>query len=92
MSSSSRRSPDQHVPPVVKHKTGEKDLAAVKRKEQAGFRKLRKVLREIQTMVKKGGVSGMINLFYDKGILKIHGRKSKENFLPEDSLALSKRQ
>ena len=76
---------------IAKRKIGENDLVAVEGKAQPGFRKLRQVLGEIQTMVKKGGANGRISLVCKDGILKVHERKSKESCLPEDSLALFKR-
>ena len=76
---------------IAKRKIGENDLVAVEGKAQPGFRKLRQVLGEIQTMVKKGGANGRISLVCKDGILKVHERKSKESCLPEDSLTLFKR-
>ena len=76
---------------ITKRKIGENDLKVVESKAQPGFRKLRKVLGEIQTMVKEAGASGRISLVCKDGILKVHERNSKESCLPEDLLALFKR-
>ena len=73
---------------IAKRKIGENDLVAVNRKEQPAFRKLRKVLGEIQTMVKERGASGRISLVCKGGVLKVHERNSKESCLPKSSLAL----
>jgi len=73
---------------IAKRKIGEKDLVAIESRAQLGFKKLRKVLGEIQTRVKKAGASGRISLVCKDGVLKVHERNSKESCLPEDSLAL----
>jgi hypothetical protein len=65
---------------------------AIERKAQAGFRKLRKLPGEIQTLVKEKGASGRISIVCQDGVLKVHERISKEICLPEDSLALFKRE
>ena len=76
---------------IAKRKIGKNDLVAIESKAQIGFRKLRKLLGEIQTMVKEGGTNKRISLICQDGDLKIHVRNSEESFLPEDSLALFKR-
>jgi hypothetical protein len=76
---------------IAKRRTGERDLVTIESRAQPGFRKLRKVLGEIQAMVKKGGAGGRISLVCKDGVLKVHERNSKESCLPEDSLALFKR-
>jgi len=76
---------------IAKRRIGENDLVAIESKAQPGFRKLRKILGEIQTRVKKGGEEGRISLVCKDGVLKVHKRTNKENCLPEDSLALFKR-
>jgi len=75
---------------IAKRKIGEKDLIAIEANAQRGFKKLRKILGEIQTMVKKRGTTGRISLVCKDGVLKVHERDSKESCLPEDSLALFK--
>jgi len=77
---------------IAKRKIGKNDLVAIESKAQTGFRKLRKLLGDIQTTVKEGGTSRRINLVCQDGVLKVHERNSKESFLPEDSLALFKRE
>jgi hypothetical protein len=77
---------------IAKRKMGKKDLVAIESKAQAGFRKLRKVLGEIQTMAKKAGTSKRVSLVCKDGTLKVHERNSKESVLPEASLALFKRE
>ena len=77
---------------IAKRKIGKNDLVAIESKAQTGFRKLRKLLGEIQTMVKEGGTSRRITLVCQEGVLQVHERNSKESFLPEDSLALFKRE
>lgn len=76
---------------IAKRRIGEKDLVGIESRAQPGFRKLRKILGEIQTIVKRGGASGRISLVCKNGVLKVHERNGKENCLPEDSLALFKR-
>jgi hypothetical protein len=61
---------------------------AVESRAQSGFKKLRKALEEIQTIVKEEGASGRISLVCKDGVLKVHERNSKESCLPEYSLAL----
>jgi len=61
---------------------------AIESRAQLGFKKLRKVLGEIQTMVKKAGASGRISLVCKDGVLKVHERSSMESCLPKDTLAL----
>jgi len=75
---------------IAKRKIGEKDLIAIEANAQRGFKKLRKILEEIQTMVKKRGTSERISLVCKDGVLKVHERNSKDSCLPEDSLALFK--
>jgi len=75
---------------IAKRKIGENDLVAIEKRAQTGFRKLRKVLGEIQTMVKEGGASRRISLVCQDGVLTVHERNSKESCLPEDLLALFK--
>lgn len=75
---------------IAKRKIGKNDLVAVESEAQTGFGKLRKLLGEIQTTVKKGGASRRISLVCQDGILKVHERDSKERCLPEDLLALFK--
>jgi len=75
---------------IAKRRIGENDLVAIESRAQPGFKKLRKVLGEIQTMVKKGGASGRISLVCKDGVLKVHKRSSEESCLPEGSLALFK--
>jgi len=77
---------------IAKRKTGKNDLVAIESKAQTGFRKLRKLLGEIQTMVGEGGASKRISLICQDGVLKVHERNGKESFLPEDSLALFKQE
>lgn len=76
---------------IAKRKIGERDLVVIESRAQPGFRRLRKILGEIQTMVKKGGTSGRMSLVCKDGVLRVHERNSKESCLPEDSLALFKR-
>jgi hypothetical protein len=76
---------------IAKRKIGENDLVEIESRAQRGFKKLRKVLGEIQTMVKDGGTGGRISLVCEDGVLKVHKRNSEESCLPEDSLALFKR-
>ena len=76
---------------IAKRKIGERDLVMIESRAQPGFRRLRKILGEIQTMVKKGGTSGRMSLVCKDGVLRVHERNSKESCLPEDSLALFKR-
>ena len=75
----------------MKRKVGVNDLVAIDSRAQPSFRKLRKILREIQTMVKEGGVSGRISLVCTGGVLEVHERSSKESCLPDGSLALFER-
>ena len=77
---------------IAKREIGKKDLVAIENRAQPGFRRLRKLLGEIQTMVKKGGASGRKSLICKDGILKVHERNSEGNCLPEDSLALFDRE
>lgn len=76
---------------IAKRRIGERDLVAIEKKAQPGFKKLRKILGEIQTRVKKGGKNGRISLVCKGGILKVYERISKESCLPEDTLALFER-
>jgi len=76
---------------IAKREIGKKDLVAIESKAQPGFKKLRKILGEIQTRVKKGGADGRISLVCKNGVLKVHERTSKESCLSEDSLALFER-
>lgn len=76
---------------IAKRKIGKNDLVAIESRAQTGFRKLRKLLGEIQTMVEEGGASRRISLVCQDGALKVHERNSKESFLPNDSLALFER-
>ena len=73
---------------VTKREIGKKDLVAIESKAQPGFKKLRKLLGEIQTRVKKGGAKGRISLVCKDGVLKVHERISTESSLPDDLLAL----
>lgn len=73
---------------VTKRKIGKDDLVTIEKRAQAGFKKLRKLLGEVQTRVKKSGANGRISLVCKDGILKIHERTNNESCLPEDSLAL----
>ena len=75
---------------IARRRIGENDLVAIESRAQPGFKKLRKILGEIQTRVKKAGASGRISLVCEAGVLKVHERDSKESCLPEDSLALFK--
>lgn len=77
---------------IAKRTVGKKDLVAIESRQQPGFRRLRKLLGEIQTMVKKGGANGRKSLVCNNGILKVHERNSEESCLPEDSLALFNRE
>ena len=76
---------------IAKRQIGKNDLIAIESRAQLGFKKLRKVLREIQTRVKEGGAGGRISLVCKDGILKVHEKTSKESCLPEDLLALFER-
>ena len=76
---------------IAKRAVGKKDLVAIENRAQPGFKKLRKVLGEIQTMVRNGGGDERISLVCKDGALKVHERTSKESYLPEDSLALFER-
>lgn len=76
---------------VTKRKIGKSDLVAIERREQPGFKKLRKILGEIQARVKRGGADGRISLVCKNGILKVHERTNKGSCLPEASLALFER-
>lgn len=73
---------------IAKREIGKRDLVAIESRAQPGFKKLRKILGEIQTRVKKGGADGRISLVCKDGILKVHERTGKESCLSEDSLAL----
>jgi hypothetical protein len=73
---------------ITKRSTGKYDLPAIERRAQPGFKKLRKLLEEIQARVRKGGVNWRISLVCKGGILKVHERTSKESCLPDDLLAL----
>ena len=75
---------------ITKRMIGKSDLIAIEKKAQPGFKKLRKLLGEIQAKVKKAGVDGRISLVCKDGILKVHERTNSESCLPEDSLALFK--
>ena len=75
---------------IAKRRIGERDLVMIESRTQPAFRKLRKILGEIQTMVKKGGTNGRISLVCKDGVLKVHERISRESCLPKDSLALFK--
>ena len=77
---------------IAKRKIGKNDLVEIESKAQTGFRKLRKLLGEIQTMVKEADERRRISLVCQDGVLKVHERKSKVSYLPEDSLALFKRE
>ena len=76
---------------IAKRKLGVNDLVAIESRAQPSFRKLRKILGELQTMVKEGGASRRISLVCTDGVLKVHERSSKESCLPDDSLALFER-
>ena len=76
---------------IAKRRIGEGDLVRIESRAQPGFRKLRKILGEIQTMVKRGGTSGRMSLVCKNGVLKVHEKNSRESCLPEDLLALFKR-
>jgi hypothetical protein len=76
---------------LAKREIGKQDLVAIERRAQLGFKRLRKVLGEIQTRVKKGGTNGRISIVCKNGVLKVHERTSKESCLPDDSLALFER-
>ena len=73
---------------ITKRGIGKYDLPAIERRAQPGFRKLRKLLEEIQTRVKRDGTNGRISLVCKDGVLKVHERTSKESCLPDDLLAL----
>jgi len=73
---------------ITKRKIGTDDMVSIENKQQPSFKKLRKMLGEIQTRVKEGGANGRITLVCKGGILKVYERISKESCLPEDSLAL----
>ena len=77
---------------IAKRAIGKKDLVAIESRAQPGFRRMRKLLGEIQTMVKKGGANGRKSLVCNNGILRVHERNSEESCLPEDSLALFKQE
>jgi hypothetical protein len=76
---------------IAKRTVGKEDLVAIENRAQPGFKKLRKALGEIQTMVRNGGENGRISLVCKDGVMRVHERTSKENYLPEDSLALFER-
>jgi hypothetical protein len=76
---------------VTKREIGKKDLVAIENKAQPGFKKLRKLLGEIQTRVKAGGTNGRISLVCKDGTLKVHERTNEESCLPEDLLTLFER-
>lgn len=73
---------------IAKRRIGTGDLVGVESRAQPGFKKLRKVLGEIQTRVKNGGAKGRISLVCKNGVLKVYERTSKESCLPEDSFAI----
>lgn len=73
---------------IEKDQIGKNDLVAIENRAQPGFKKLRKLLGEIQTRVKKGGTNGRISLVCKDGVLAFHERINKESCLPEDLFAL----
>ena len=73
---------------ISKREIGKSDLVPIEQKQQPGFKKLRKLLGEIQTRVKEAGANGRISLVCKGGVLKVHQRTNGESCLPEDSLAL----
>lgn len=73
---------------ITKREIGKQDLVKIEAKAQPGFKKLRKLLGEIQTRVKKGGADGRVSLVCKGGVLKVHERISTESCLPGDLLAL----
>jgi len=77
---------------IAKRMIGKQDLVAIENRAQPGFKRLRKLLGEIQIMVKKGGASGRKSLVCKNGILMVHERDGEGSCLPEDSLALFERE
>lgn len=73
---------------LKKREIGKGDLVSIESEAQPGFKKLKKILEEIQTMVKKRGANGRISLVCKEGVLRVYERVSKESCLPEDLLAL----
>lgn len=69
---------------VVKRELRTAAMGGIERGAQAGLRKLRKALGEIQELVVDSGDRGRLSLVCDGGVLKVFNRKSTESCLPDE--------
>ncbi|CCL99525.1 uncharacterized protein FIBRA_01543 [Fibroporia radiculosa] len=72
---------------ITKRTLGSPEMNAIDAQLQAGFRKLRRALEEIQELVIEHGKEGRLSLVFSRGKLQVFKRSGQDSCLPEKMLA-----
>ncbi|PCH39664.1 hypothetical protein WOLCODRAFT_134808 [Wolfiporia cocos MD-104 SS10] len=75
-----------HISQFIKHHIDDPDLREVKQRAQRGFKKLKRLLEDIQDIVIEKGKSSRLSLVYRQGTLALYERASQGSCLPAHML------
>ncbi|PCH40482.1 hypothetical protein WOLCODRAFT_143128 [Wolfiporia cocos MD-104 SS10] len=75
-----------HISHIIKHHIDDPDLREVKQRAQRGFKKLKRLLEDIQDIVIEKGKSSRLSLVYRQGTLALYERASQGSYLPAHML------
>lgn len=71
---------------IIKHGLDDPELKEINAGAQDNFRRLRRVLQDIQSLVREHGQRGRLSLVYQNGTMRVYQRKESISCLPDDIL------
>lgn len=69
---------------IIKRNLDSPELKEIDAEAQPNFRRLRRVLQDIQSLAKEHGQRGRLSLVHQSGVVRVYQRTKSTSFLPDD--------